>query len=53
MIQFSYIKIKNDDIFAKIKELNVAHDSTYLLEHVSRCSRFKDADVDALIEMLL
>jgi hypothetical protein len=53
MNQFSYLKIKNDDICAKIKELNVAHDSTYFLEHVSICSRFKDVDVDALIEMLL
>jgi hypothetical protein len=47
-----YLKIENDDLCAKTKKINVAHASTFSLEHVSIFTRCKDVDVDSSIEIV-
>jgi chromosome segregation ATPase len=48
----SCLRIENDDLIAKIKELNVCKPSTSTVEHVTICTRCKDVNVDAIDDHL-
>jgi hypothetical protein len=44
----SCLKIENDNLIAKIEELNVCKPSTSTVEHVAICTKCGDIDVDAM-----
>jgi hypothetical protein len=44
----SCLRIKNDNLIAKIEELNVCKPSTSSIEHVTICTRCRDINVDAM-----
>jgi hypothetical protein len=48
----SCLKIENDDLIAKIEELNVCKPSTSTVEHVTICTRCRDVDIDAMNDHL-
>jgi hypothetical protein len=48
----SCIRIENDNLIAKIEELNVCKPSTSTVEHVTICTRCKDVNVDAINDHL-
>jgi hypothetical protein len=48
----SCLRIENDNLIAKIEELNVCKPSTSTVEHVTICSRCKDVNVDAIYDHL-
>jgi chromosome segregation ATPase len=48
----SCIRIENDNLIAKIEELNVCKPSTSTVEHVTICTRCKDVNVDAIDDHL-
>jgi hypothetical protein len=41
-------RIENDNLIAKIEELNVCKPSTSTIEHVTICTRCRDVNVDAM-----
>jgi hypothetical protein len=43
-----YLRIENDDLIAKIEELNVCKPSTSTVEHATICTRCRDINVDAM-----
>jgi hypothetical protein len=42
------LKIENDNLIAKIEELNVCKSSTSIVEHVPICTRCRDVNIDAM-----
>jgi hypothetical protein len=44
----SCLRIENDNVIAKIEELNVCKSSTSTVEHVTICTRCSDINVDAM-----
>jgi hypothetical protein len=48
----SCIKIENDNLLAKIEELNVCKPSTSTVEHVTICTRCRDINIDAINDHL-
>jgi hypothetical protein len=48
----SCLRIENDDLIAKIKELNVCKPSTSTFEHVTICTSCRDVNVDAIDDHL-
>jgi hypothetical protein len=44
----SCLRIENDNLIAKIEELNVCKPSTSTVEHVTICTRCRDVNVDAM-----
>jgi hypothetical protein len=46
----SCLRIENDNVIAKIEELNVCKSSTSTVEHVTICTRCSDINVDAMIK---
>jgi hypothetical protein len=44
----SCLRTKNDNLIAKIEELNVSNISTSTIEHVTICTRCRDVNVDAM-----
>jgi hypothetical protein len=48
----SCLRIKNDNLIAKIEELNVCKPSTSIIEHVTICTRCRDVDIDAIDDHL-
>jgi hypothetical protein len=44
----SSLIIENDNLIAKIKELNVCKASTSTIEHVTICTRCRDINVEAI-----
>jgi hypothetical protein len=44
----SYLGIENDDLIAKIEELNASNVSTSTVEHVIICTRCRDVNIDAM-----
>jgi hypothetical protein len=43
---------KNDDLLAKIENLNAYHASTFSVKYDSICTRCRDIDVDAIDDHL-
>jgi hypothetical protein len=48
----SCLKIENDNLVAKIEELNVCKPSTSTIERVTICTRCRDVDIDAMNDHL-
>jgi hypothetical protein len=48
----SCLRIENDNLIAKIEELNVCKPSTSTVEHVTICTRCRDVNVDAIDDHL-
>jgi serine phosphatase RsbU (regulator of sigma subunit) len=48
----SCLKIENDNLIAKIEELNVCKPSTSTVEHVTICTRCRDVNIDAMNDHL-
>jgi hypothetical protein len=48
----SCLRIENDNLIAKIEELNVCKPSTSIIEHVTICTRCRDVDIDAIDDHL-
>jgi hypothetical protein len=48
----SCLRIENDNLIAKIEELNVCKPSTSTVEHVTICTRYKDVNVNAIDDHL-
>jgi hypothetical protein len=48
----SCLRIENDNLIAKIEELNVSDVSTSTVEHVTICTRCRDINVDAINDHL-
>jgi hypothetical protein len=46
----SCLRIENDNLIAKIEELNVCKSSTSTIEHVTICIRCRDVNIDAMIK---
>jgi hypothetical protein len=44
----SCLRTENDDLIAKIEELNASNVSTSTVEHVTICTRCRDINVDAM-----
>jgi hypothetical protein len=44
----SCLRIENDNLIAKIEELNVCKPSTSTVEHVTICTRCRDVNIDAM-----
>jgi transcription initiation factor IIF auxiliary subunit len=44
----SCLKIENDNLIAKIEELNICKSSTSTVEHITICTRCRDANIDAM-----
>jgi hypothetical protein len=44
----SCLRIENDNLIARIEELNVCKPSTSTVEHVTICTRCRDANIDAM-----
>jgi hypothetical protein len=49
----SCLKIENDNLIAKIEELNVCKPSTSTIEHVTICTRCRDVNIDAMDDHLV
>jgi hypothetical protein len=48
----SCLRIENDNLIAKIEELNVCKPSTSTIEHVTICTRCKDVNIEAIDDHL-
>jgi hypothetical protein len=48
----SSLKIENDNLNAKIEELNVCKPSTSTIDHVTICTRCRDVNIDAMDDHL-
>jgi chromosome segregation ATPase len=48
----SCLRIENDNLIAKIEELNICKPSTSIVEHVTICTRCRDVNVDAIDDHL-
>jgi hypothetical protein len=48
----SCLRIENDNLIAKIEELNVCKPSTSTVEHVTICTRCRDVNIDAIDDHL-
>jgi hypothetical protein len=44
----SCLRTKNDNLIAKIEELNACNVSTSTIEHVTICTRYRDVNIDAM-----
>jgi hypothetical protein len=52
MIQF-LLRTENDNLIAKIKELNASNVSTSTVEHVTICTRCRDVNIDAMNDHII
>jgi hypothetical protein len=52
MISISCLRIENDNLIAKIEELNVCKQSTSTVEHVTICTRCRDVNIEAIDDHL-
>jgi chromosome segregation ATPase len=48
----SYLRTENDNLIAKIEELNARNVSTSTIEHVTICTRCRDINIDAMDDNL-
>jgi chromosome segregation ATPase len=48
----SCLRIENDNLIAKIEELNVCKSSTSTVENVTICTRCRDVNIDAIDDHL-
>jgi hypothetical protein len=48
----SCLRIENDNLIAKIEELNVCKPSTSIVKHVTICTRCRDVNIDAIDDHL-
>jgi hypothetical protein len=48
----SCLRIENDNLYAKIEELNACNVSTSTVEHVTICTRYRDVNIDAMNDHL-
>jgi hypothetical protein len=48
----SCLRIENDNLIAKIEELNACKPSTSTVEHVTICTRCRDVNIDAIDDHL-
>jgi hypothetical protein len=46
------LRIENENLNAKIEELNACNMSTYTVEHVTICTRCRDINVDAMDDQI-
>jgi hypothetical protein len=49
----SCLRIENDNLTAKIEELNVCKPSTSIVEHVTICTRCRDVNIEAIDDHLV
>jgi hypothetical protein len=49
---FSCLRIENDNLIAKIEELNVCKPSTSSVEHVTICTTCRDVNINAIDDHL-
>jgi hypothetical protein len=52
MIQF-LLRTENDNLIAKIEELNASNVSTSNVEHVTICTRCRDVNIDAINDHII